>query len=150
MKNILFILSLVIWCGCSNEILFDADRAEDMVATRTANLDEYSFEIYGGALSSYYQYDCKGNLEKVMPAIVSFHRGDNNSIEPIIPQVLTKPVWIDSIAHKTTMYNGMFAVYVYMQNNISSKERSGDIVWQQPESNKTLSIKIVQSKGKMA
>lgn len=82
-----------------------------------------------------------------MPAIVSFHRGDNNSIEPIIPQVLTKPVWIDSIAHKTTMYNGMFAVYVYMQNNISSKERSGDIVWQQPESNKILSIKIVQEAG---
>ena len=110
MKNILFILSLVIWCGCSDEIPFDTGRAEDMVATRAANLDEYSFEIYGGALSAYYQYDCKGNWEKVMPAIVSFHRGDNNSIEPIIPQVLTKPVWIDSIAHKATMYNGMFAV----------------------------------------
>ncbi|WP_294616259.1 hypothetical protein [uncultured Bacteroides sp.] len=147
MKNILFILSLVIGCGCSNEIPFDTNRAEDMVATRVANLDEYSFEIYGGALSAYYQYDCKGNLEKVMPAMVSFHRGDNNSIEPIIPQVLTKPVWIDSIAHKATMYNGMFAVYVYMQNNISSKERSGDIVWQQPESNKILSIKIVQEAG---
>ena len=49
MKNTLFILSLIIWCSCSSEIPFDADRAEDIVATRTANLDEYSFEIYGGA-----------------------------------------------------------------------------------------------------
>ena len=54
MKNTLFILSLIIWCSCSSEIPFDADRAEDIVATRTANLDEYSFEIYGGALSSYF------------------------------------------------------------------------------------------------
>lgn len=50
MKNTLFILSLIIWCSCSSEIPFDADRAEDIVATRTANLDEYSFEFYGGAL----------------------------------------------------------------------------------------------------
>ena len=92
MKNILFILSLVIWCGCSNEILFDADRAEDMVATRTANLDEYSFEIYGGALSSYYQYDCKGNLEKVMPAIVSFHRGNNHIIISVRELYLNYPI----------------------------------------------------------
>ena len=35
----------------------------------------------------------------------------------------------------------MFAVRMHMQNNISSKERSGEIVWQQPGSNKTLSIK---------
>ena len=34
MKNILFILSLVIWCGCSNEIPFDTNRAEDMTVTR--------------------------------------------------------------------------------------------------------------------
>ncbi len=39
MKNILFILSLVIWCGCSNEIPFDTNRAEDMIVTRTTNSD---------------------------------------------------------------------------------------------------------------
>ena len=92
MKNILFILSLVIWCGCSDEIPFDTGRAEDMVATRAANLDEYSFEIYGGALSAYYQYDCKGNWEKVMPAIVSFHRGNNHIIISVRELYLNYPI----------------------------------------------------------
>ena len=92
MKNTLFILSLIIWCSCSSEIPFDADRAEDIVATRTANLDEYSFEIYGGALSSYYQYDCRGNLEKVMPAIVSFHRGNNHIIISVRELYLNYPI----------------------------------------------------------
>ncbi len=46
MKNILFILSLVIGCGCSNEIPFDINRAEDMTVTRTANLD--SIYYFGG------------------------------------------------------------------------------------------------------
>lgn len=47
MKNILFILSLVIWCGCSNEIPFDTNRAEDMTVTRTTNSDSvYYFEGY--------------------------------------------------------------------------------------------------------
>ena len=40
MKNILFILSLFIWCGCSSEILFDMDRSENIFTTRTTNLDE--------------------------------------------------------------------------------------------------------------
>ena len=31
MKNILFILSLIIWCSCSNEILFDIDKVGDIV-----------------------------------------------------------------------------------------------------------------------
>lgn len=38
MKNILFILSLIIWCSCSNEILFDIDKVGDIV-TRAANSD---------------------------------------------------------------------------------------------------------------
>lgn len=47
MKNILFILSLVIWCGCSNEIPFETNRAEDMTVTRTTNSDSvYYFEGY--------------------------------------------------------------------------------------------------------
>ena len=37
MKNILFILSLIIWCSCSNEILFDIDKVGDIV-TRAANV----------------------------------------------------------------------------------------------------------------
>ena len=93
MKNTLFILSLIIWCSCSSEIPFDADRAEDIVATRTANLDEYSFEIYGGALSSYYQYDCKGNLEKVMSARVSFHRGNNHIMISVRELYLNYPIF---------------------------------------------------------
>ena len=34
MKNILFILSLFIWCGCSSEILFDMDRSENIFTDR--------------------------------------------------------------------------------------------------------------------
>ena len=147
MKNILFISSLFIWCGCSSEILFDMDRSENIFTTRTTNLDEYSFGIYGGSWAPYYQYDCKGNVGKIGPAIISYSRVNDSNLELIIPEVLTKPVWVDSISYRNTEYNGMFAVRMHMQNNISSKERSGEIVWQQPGSNKTLSIKIVQEAG---
>lgn len=146
MKKVLFILSLIIGYSCSSEIPFDKDGVENAV-TRRVSSDEYSFEIYGGALASSYQYNCKGGLEGITPAVVSYYKDNNNTIEPIIPQILTKPVWIDSVAYTTSMYAGMFVVYVYMQNNTSSVERSGDIVWQQLGSNKTLSIKVVQEAG---
>ncbi len=47
MKNILLILSLVIWCGCSSEIPFDTNKTEDMAATRTTSSDSI---YYWGSL----------------------------------------------------------------------------------------------------
>lgn len=54
MKNILFILSLIIWCSCSNEILFDIDKVGDIV-TRAANSDKYI--LFWG-----FRFGCSGGL----------------------------------------------------------------------------------------
>lgn len=142
MKHILFILSVFFCCSCSNEI-FDSEL-EDIASTRTTLPDDYKFEIYGGALEPYYQYDCKGNLEKVMPAVISFYRESSGNTEPIVPSILNKPLWVDSIVCKTTMYNGMFAINIYMKNNTSSEERRGEIILKQPNSDKILSLLLLQ------
>lgn len=144
MKKILFfILSVVLLNSCSNDGML-VDYSEVSPTTRVASSDEYRFEIYGGALAPYYQYDCKGNLEKTMPAVISYYSGDNGNIEPIVPEVLTKPVWVDSIVYQNTMYYGMFACYVHLENNTSSAERRGELILKQPGSDKTLSLSLLQ------
>lgn len=143
MKKILFLLlSIGLLYSCSNDET-PIDPSGVSSTTRVASSDEYSFQIYGGALAPYYQYDCKGNLGKTMPAIISYH-GGNGNVEPILPEVLTKPVWVDSIAYQSSMYYGMFACYIYMENNTSAEERSGELILKQPGSEKTLSLSLLQ------
>lgn len=144
MKKLLFIfLPILLLYGCSNdEILIENEGGSP--ATRVASSDVYSFEIYGGGWAPYYQYDCKGNLVNVTPGIVSYYRGDSGETEPILPEILTKPVWVDSVAYHTTAYNGMFACYIYMENNTSSSERRGEVILKQPISDKTLSLPLLQ------
>lgn len=143
MKNILFVLSLILWCSCNNDMLETIENNTEIM-TRTTSSGGYSFEIYGGALAPYYQYDCKGNLEKVMPAITSCYKGDDGNTEPIVPEVLTKPIWVDSVVYQNTMYYGMFACYVHLKNNTSSAERRGELILKQPGSDKTLSLSLFQ------
>lgn len=143
MKHILFILSIIFCCSCSNEMMVDTE-VENIASTRTASSDEYRFEIYGGALAPFYQYDCKGNLEKVTPAVTSYYADNSGNTEPIVPIIFNKPLWVDSIECKATMFSGMFAVNIYMQNNTSSEERRGELVLKQPKSDKTLSLPLLQ------
>ncbi|RHL11340.1 MULTISPECIES: hypothetical protein [Bacteroides] len=53
MKNILFILSLVIWCGCSNEIPFDTAGVGNTVDTRFSSSD--SIYYFGSSDSKGYK-----------------------------------------------------------------------------------------------
>lgn len=142
MKHILFILSVIFCCSCNSDI-FDTEF-EDIVSTRTALPNDYKFEIYGGASAPYYQYDCKGNLGKVMPAVISYYKGSNGNTEPIVPTILSKPLWVDSIVCRTTMYSGMFAINIYMENNTSSEERRGELILKQSNSDKTLTLSLLQ------
>ncbi len=94
MKNILFILSLIIWCSCSNEILFDIDKVGDIV-TRAVNSDSaYYFEGYFNQLQPIVTLPHK--KDSIRQTIVSYREVGTTATD-INPEVVSKPAWVNRI-----------------------------------------------------
>jgi hypothetical protein len=142
MKNILFILSLVIWCSCSSEIPFDTNRAEDMTVTRTTNSDSvYYFEGYFSQLQPIVTLPYK--KDSIRQTIVSYRQVGATAAD-IVPEVVSKPTWVNRIDFLNPYYK-IYEVFISVDANTSVEKRVGSIILKQPESNKTLNIGITQN-----
>ena len=142
MKNILFILSLIIWCSCSNEILFDIDKVGDIV-TRAANSDStYCFWgfRFGGIVEDFVigPKDDSQPLSRTLCSYVEV----NGTKTLLQPEIVSDPSWLDYLI--CFQYYDIYVLSVVAQDNTSSL-RSGKIVLKQPGSNKTLTVGITQN-----
>ncbi len=141
MKNILFILSLIIWGSCSNEILFDIDKVGDIV-TRAVNSDSaYYFEGYFNQLQPIVTLPHK--KDSIRQTIVSY-REVGTTVTDINPEVVSKPAWVNRIDFMHPYYK-IYEVFISVDANTSAEKRVGDIVLKQPGSNKTLTVGITQN-----
>lgn len=142
MKNILFILSLVIWCGCSNEISFDTNRAEDMTVTRTTNSDSvYYWGSSDSDIVEDFVFSPKGDPKPLNRTLCSYVEV-NGTKTLLQPEIVSGPSWLDYLI--CFQYYDIYVLSVVAQDNTSSP-RSGKIVLKQPGSNKTLTVGITQN-----
>lgn len=141
MKNILFILSLILWCSCSNEMMFDTDTVDVSSTTRATTSDKtYNFSPIGSTTLEDIVISPKGDS--------SFGRTLNSYVESngvktlLQPEIVSKPSWL--IYCICFQYYDIFVLSVVAADNTSS-ERSGTVVLRQPESDKTLSVRVTQN-----
>ena len=78
-----------------------------------------------------------------LPAISSYKKISEQTI-PIIPEIISKPEWINEITYKETAYEGMYSCHISLAVNSSTEEKRGLIILQQPESDKKLSLNVTQ------
>lgn len=106
MKNILFILSLLIWCGCSNEISFDTNRAEDMTVTRTTNSDSvYYWGSSDSDIVEDFVFSPKGDPKPLNRTLCSYVEV-NGTKTLLQPEIVSGPSWLD--------YLICFSIMIYM------------------------------------
>lgn len=142
MKYIFLFIAVFIVCSCEDSLQLD----ERTQLTRNINNNDiiYSFGIYGGAEADEYQYDYKGNLAtSPLPAISSYKK-ISEQIIPIIPEIISKPEWVNGITYKETAYEGMYSCDISLAVNSSAEEKKGQIILRQPESDKRLSFNVIQ------
>ena len=141
MKNILFILSLIIWCSCSNEILFDIDKVGDIV-TRAANSDStYCFGASDSDVVEDFVISPKDDSQPLSRTLCSYVEV-NGTKTLLQPEIVSDPSWLDYLI--CFQYYDIYVLSVVAQDNTSSL-RSGKIVLKQPGSNKTLTVGITQN-----
>lgn len=141
MKNILFILSLIIWCSCSNEILFDIDKVGDIV-TRAANSDStYCFGASDSDVVEDFVIGPKDDSQPLSRTLCSYVEV-NGTKTLLQPEIVSDPSWLDYLI--CFQYYDIYVLSVVAQDNTSSL-RSGKIVLKQPGSNKTLTVGITQN-----
>lgn len=138
MKHILFILSLIFCCSCSNEMMVDDQAA----ITRAINSDKtYYLGSSDSNLIEDYLFRPKGHTSPVGRLLSSYVV--SNGLKTLLkPEIVSKPSWVNYAI--CSQYNDEYVLLVLVEDNSSSK-RSGNIVLKQPESNKTLSIGITQN-----
>lgn len=137
MKKFLLFLSIILWCGCSNELPFDTDSADVSVKTRAANDSTYYFQINTNTNKIILNM---GNTSAGIS--VMSYKDDNGVVTDLKPEVVHKPDWVDSVEVRHVYYR-YYAVVVEMQS-VPTLERTGVIEIKQPESNKRMSFEIVQ------
>lgn len=94
MKNILFILSLIIWCSCSNEILFDIDKVGDIV-TRAANSDStYCFGASDSDVVEDFVISPKDDSQPLSRTLCSYVEV-NGTKTLLQPEIVSDPSWLD-------------------------------------------------------
>ena len=141
MKNILFILSLIIWSSCSNEILFDIDKVGDIV-TRAANSDStYCFGASDSDVVEDFVISPKDDSQPLSRTLCSYVEV-NGTKTLLQPEIVSGPSWLDYLI--CFQYYDIYVLSVVAQDNTSSL-RSGKIVLKQPGSNKTLTVGITQN-----
>lgn len=138
MKHILFILSIIFCCGCSNEMKVDDQAA----ITRSTAGSTYYFESYSSnPLQPIVALPSK--KDSIRRTIVSYKEIGSTTTD-IDPEVLNKPTWVNNIIFYNAYYK-IYEVFISVDENTSPEKRTGMIVLKQPESNKTLSIGITQN-----
>lgn len=143
MKNILFILSLIIWCSCSNEIPFDTDETGQLTATRAAATDSiYYLGSFNSSIVEDFVIIPKDDIKPLNRALGSYVEVDG--VKTMLqPEIVSKPSWL--IYCGCFQYNDMYILSVVAEDNTSSSGRSGNIVLKQPISNQTLSVRVTQN-----
>lgn len=139
MKNILFVLSLILWCSCSNDML-ETIETDNGVMTRTASSDGYYFGNSSNTSLTDIVVDNEGISYQSYYTILSYQEADGIFTD-IDPQVLHTPSWINiDFSH---VYYKTYVMFVTTEPNTSG-ERSDYVSIRQPESNKTLSFRVTQ------
>lgn len=139
MKHILFILSIIFCCSCSNEMMVDDQAA----ITRAINSDK---TYYLGPSDSSgikdYIFPPKGTTQPVVRTFCSYV--ESNGVKTMLqPEIVSKPSWVNYLV--CSQYYDMYLLFLMVEDYSSASKRSGNIVLKQPESNKTLSIGITQN-----
>lgn len=123
MKNILFILSLIIWCSCSNEILFDIDKVGDIV-TRAANSDStYCFGASDSDVVEDFVIGPKDDSQPLSRTLCSYVEV-NGTKTLLQPEIVSDPSWLDYLI--CFQYYDIYVLSVVAQDNTSSL-RSGKL-----------------------
>lgn len=137
MKHILFILSVIFCCSCSNEMMVD-----EAVVTRATNSDmTYYLGSSDSNMIEDFLFRPKGHTSPV-GRLLSSYVVSNDEKTLLKPEIVSKPSWVNYAI--CSQYNDKYVLLVLVEDNSSSK-RSGNIVLKQPESDKTLSIGITQN-----
>ena len=141
MKNILFILSLIIWCSCSNEILFDIDKVGDIVSRASNSDSTYCFGASDSDVVEDFVISPKDDSQPLSRTLCSYVEV-NGTKTLLQPEIVSGPSWLDYLI--CFQYYDIYVLSVVAQDNTSSL-RSGKIVLKQPGSNKTLTVGITQN-----
>lgn len=143
MKNLLFILSLVIWCGCSNEIPFDTAGVGNTVDTRSSSSDSiYYFGSSDSDMIENFVISPKDDTKPLNRTLCSYV--EINGVKSLLqPEIVDKPSWLEYLV--CFQYKDIYVLSVVAEDNTSSSSRSGNIVLRQPISNRKLSIGITQN-----
>lgn len=142
MKKFLLFLSIILWCGCSNELPFDTDSADVSVKTRAANDSTYYLGASDFNNVENFVIAPKDDMKPLSRTLFSYV--EVNGIKTLLqPEIVSKPSWLEYIV--CFQYNDMYVLSVVAEDNTSSSKRSGVIVLKQPVSNKMLSIGIIQN-----
>lgn len=142
MKKLLFIfLPLLLLYGCSNEMLFDTDEVGTSTTRGTTSDQIYYFGSSDSAEVEDFVFLPKGTTSPPGRTLSSYV--DFNGVRTMLqPEIVSKPSWVNYII--CSQYYDMYVLMVAVEDNTSS-QRSGNIVLRQPESNKTLSVGIIQN-----
>lgn len=139
-KLLLIFLPILLLYGCSNEMLFDTDEVGTSTTRGTTSDKIYYFGSSDSAEVEDFVISPKDDSKPLNRTLHSYV--ESNGVKTLLqPEIVSKPSWL--IYCVCFQYNDIYVLSVVAEDNISS-QRSGDIVLKQPESNKTLSIKVIQ------
>ena len=143
MKQILlfFILVVLYSCNTDDESWRDINGS---IATKSINdTNNYYFDFYSLSISKF-DFDFQGNFLSGSIPYVSSYMNIDGEIFDIKPELISKPIWVDSIIINQAYISTFITFPDGVDKNISTEDRSGEIVLKQSGSNKMLSVGIVQ------
>lgn len=139
--SMLFIIGIALY-GCEGNILNVLDNNEEVVnaITRVTDID-YTFSGANFSGTATFDYNYAGENQTRQNCALYSYTTFGNVNTNITPEVINLPSWCTvSLINESTLY---FVYKIGVSQNNSS-ERSGYITFKQPESNKTVSVKVVQ------
>lgn len=140
MKKIFFILSLILWCSCSNDMQETIESNKELM-TRTTSSDGYYFAPFSDIPLADIVVNNKGVSHRDYYTILSYQEA-GATFTDVEPQILNAPSWV-SIECRHVYYK-IYVIFITVEEN-TSNERTGFIELIQPGSNKTLSVRITQN-----
>lgn len=139
MKNILFILSLILWSSCSNEILETIENNKE-VMTRTTSSETYYFGTSSNMPLADIVVNSDGVSNQDYYTILSYQEV-GNTVTDINPQILNAPSWV-SVECRHVYYK-TYVIFITVEAN-TSNERVGFVSLVQPGSNDRLTFGVAQ------
>lgn len=139
MKNILFVLSLILWCSCNNDMLETIENDTEIM-TRVTSSDGYYFGTSSNTPLADIVVNNEGVSHQSYYTILSYQE-TGDTFTDIAPQILNAPSWISIDCQH--VYYKTYVIFVTVEAN-TSNERYGYVSLKQPGSNNTLSFGVVQ------